>query len=147
MKNRGSCFEYAEERNDDLMRAYKEQISSCDNVYLPSLFARVVKSPSKRFWVSVERASIIIAEMRRGNKLTNMRPTKRAMFEEIYRRVMILKKAHPEQSYSQLVFEVIQEPAPQFYLTPKSAKVIICKARKAWHEKHLRRFIQRRPTE
>lgn len=147
MRNRGSCFEYTEERDDDLMRAYKEQISSCDNVYLPSLLARVVKMPSKRFWVSAERASIIISEMRRGNKLTNMRPTKRAMFDEIYQRVMILKKAHPEQPYSQLVFEVIQEPAPQFYLTPQSAKVIICKARKAWHEKHLRRFIQRRPTE
>lgn len=140
MKSRGSVFEYAQERDDDLMRAYLEQISCCRNIYLPRVFNAVVKMPSKRFWVSPERASIVIAEMSRGNKLPKMRPTKRAMYEEIYRRVMLLQSAHPEESLSQLVFQVVQEPAPQFYLTAGSAKVIICKARKFYFKRRLRRF-------
>lgn len=146
MKNKGCGFEYAEERDNDLMRAYIEQIDSCGEIFLPSIFKRVVKMPSKRFWVSCERASIVIAEMVRGNKLTSMRPTKRAMFEEIYRRVMNLKRMHPEKTISQLVFDVIQEPAPQFYLTPGSAKVIVCKIRKTWHKKRMQRFLQPKQT-
>lgn len=140
MKNRGSVFLYARERDDDLMRAYNEQIDKCETIYLPHVFSRVVKMPSKRFWVSPDRAAIVISAMMNGDKLTTMRPTKRLMYEEIYRRVMELKRIEPNTATSLLVYRVIQEPAPEFYLTAGSAKVIICKARKQWCERRMRRF-------
>ena len=69
MKNVGAIFEYEEERNRDLMRAYKEQLASHENKDLQSVLNRVVEMPSKRFWVSEERAAIVISEMMRGKGL------------------------------------------------------------------------------
>ena len=135
MKHFGNGFEYADERNDDIMRAYTQELAACDRIYLPQVFDRVVNMPSRRFWVSAERAAIVVSSMMRGDTLMNMRPTKREMFREIYRRVMLLKEQHPEMSLYELAFNVVQEPAPKFYLTAGSAKVIIYRIKKQWHKK------------
>lgn len=140
VKNRGSVFEYARERNDDIMRAYVEQIDSCERINLPKIFSRVVEMPSKRFWVSPERASIVISNIIRGDKLEGMRPTKREMFFEIYRRVMELKGVYPKKTIYQLTSEVVQQEAPKFYLTAGSAKVIICRVKKQWYARRMQRL-------
>lgn len=144
MKNCGSEFEYAEERNDDLMRAYLSQLDACKVIRLPYVFNRVVNMPSRRFWVSAERAAIVISNMMRGDTLSNMRDTKREMFHEIYRRVLERKKLYPNMSIYELSFLVVQEPAPKFYLTAGSAKVIIYRIKKKWYEKRARRFHRSR---
>ncbi len=136
MRHFGSKFEHEQERNEDIMRAYFEQIRSCENIYLPQILKRVVNMPSKRFWVSAERAAIVVSGMMRGDKLEHIkRPTKREMFYEIYNRVVQLRKQQPNASIFELTLQVVQEPAPKFYLTPGSAKVIIHKARQQWYEK------------
>ena len=147
MKHFGSNFEHTEERNEDIMRAYMEEIGRCDQIYLPQVFDNIVNAPSKRFWVSAERAAIVISSMMRGDTLEAMRPTKREMFREIYRRVKILQEKHPEMSISEMVLQVVQEPAPKFYLTAGSAKVIIYRVRKQWFKKRsqeLRRLRSQR---
>lgn len=135
MKHCGSNFEYAEERNEDIMRAYKQELAQCKQVFLPDVFNRVVNMPSKRFWVSAERAAIVISSMMRGDTLSQMRPTKRRMFQEIYRRVKILQEQNPNMSIYEMSLKVVQEPAPEFYITAGSAKVIIYRIRKQWHKK------------
>lgn len=140
MKNCGSGFEYARERDDDIMRAYVEQIDSCDRIHLPKVFSRVVNMPSKRFWVSPERASIVVSNMMRGDDLSKMRPMKREMFMEIYKRVMELRALYPHKSIIRLTTEVVQQEAPKFYLTAGSAKVIICKVKKQWYARRAQRL-------
>lgn len=143
MRNCGSTFEYAKERDNDIMRAYLQQVRDCDTIQLGNIFKRVVEMPSKRFWVSAERASIVVARMMRGDDLSEMRPTRREMFREIYRRVMKLHEENPSVSIFELTLRVVQEPAPKFYLTTGSAKVIIYRAKKRWHKerrKELQRF-------
>lgn len=135
MKHRGSSFEYAEERNEDIMRAYKQEIARCERIFLPEVFNRIVNMPSKRFWVSAERAAIVISSMMRGDTLAYMRPTKREMFQEIYRRVKILQEKHPNMSIYEMALNVVSEPAPKFYITAGSAKVIIYRIRKQWYKK------------
>lgn len=54
------------------------------------------------------------------------------MYEEIYNRVFKLQEECPELTISELCAKVIAQPAPKFYLTPGSAKVMVCKARKQW---------------
>jgi hypothetical protein len=49
--------------------------------------------------------------------------------------VKILQEQHPEMSISEMVLQVVQEPAPKFYLTAGSAKVIIYRVRKQWFKK------------
>lgn len=140
MKPVGSRFEYTEERDKDLIRAYREQISLCQTIHLPELLERTVNSPSNRFWVSEGRAAIVISEMMRGNKLEKMNTMKREMFLEIYSRVLNLQYELPALSIAELVWKVINQPAPKFYITPGSAKVIIHKIKKKWYEERMQRL-------
>lgn len=130
MKKRGSKSTHEHQRNSDLMRAYRNEVAKAGNVYLPDLLRRVVNSPSVRFWVSSERAAIIIARMDKGDPLAEMGPLKREMYGEIYRRVQEMRGMYPDMPLSHLAEIVVLTPAPKFYLTPGSAKIIIHKIRK-----------------
>lgn len=140
MKPVGSKFEYENERNDDLMSVYHRFISSCSTIRLRELMEYIVNSPSQRFWVSEERASIVISSMMKGENLSGMSRMKREMFTEIHRRVMAMADKNPDMPLSEIVYEVIRQPAPRFYLTPGSAKVIIHKIKKKWFEERRRKL-------
>lgn len=142
MKPHGSHFEYEAQRNDDLMTVYHDTIVKAHYVSMPDIYRKVVNSSSRRFWVSEERAAIVVSAMMRGDKLRNMRPLKREMYNEIYRRVMRLREDSPHLPISQLVARVVEQPAPKFYLTPGSAKVLICKIRKEWYYKRTKRRLR-----
>lgn len=139
MKNTGSTIEYAQERIDDLMRAYISYISSCSHISMPEVYECVVDMPASRFWVSEPRAAIVVSQIMNGNDLRHMRPTKREMFFEIYRRFLLLREKNPETPIYKLVGMVIEQPAPKFYLAPGTAKVMITNAKKTWHKKAKRK--------
>lgn len=137
-KTHGSIFEYEDERNKDLIRAYREQLDRHyhheHTLSLKRVFKDVAESPSRRFWVSEERAAIVISEMMKGKKLEKMGKMKREMYHEIYKRVIQLRQQYPKLSIIQLVTKVCAQPAPRFYLTPLSVKVIIYKIKRQWYE-------------
>lgn len=131
MKNKGATMEYADERINDLYRAYKEYISHCDYIRMPEVYNAIVNMPAKRFWVSDIRAALVVAAIIRGEAvLDSMWPLKREMYSEIYHRVINLKNLNPNLPISQLCATVVSQPAPKFYLTPGSAKMMICKWKK-----------------
>lgn len=130
MKHYGNKFEYEDERIDDLMRVFHELIDSAQQVSLPQIYAEAVNRPSARFWVSEERAAIVISSMMKGDRLSSMRPSKREMFEEIYRRAMIIKNEKPYMSVYDIAFLVVRQPAPKFYMSPGYAKMVILNAKK-----------------
>lgn len=126
-------MEYSQERSDDLMRAYDEYISSCEYISMPDVYNKIVNMPSRRFWVSDKRAYTVVSAMIRGEeKLNGMWALKKEMYEEIYRRVVSLRKTHINLSISELCAIAVMQPAPKFYLTPGSAKAMVCKARREW---------------
>lgn len=129
----GSTLEYTEERITALMEEYDRYIASCDYIRMSEVFDHIVNQPCSRFWVSNIRATVVIARMLKGCMLLNMRPSKREMFQEIFRRVCKLRELHPSMSLFQLVAEVVAQPAPKFYLTPSSAKIMVYKAKKEWY--------------
>lgn len=141
MKHKGAVMEYSKERIDDLMRVYDEYISSCDYIRMPEVYEKIVNMPSSRFWVSDIRAALVISSMIRGDAhLEDMWPLRREMYEEIYRRVMALREEFPESSVSELCAIVVSRPAPKFYLTAGSAKMMICKNRKEWLKEKWKRL-------
>lgn len=140
MKHHGAIMEYAEERMQDLMRAYDEYISSCDYIRMPDVYAAIVNMEARRFWVSDIRATKVIYAMLSGVNIKGMRPLKREMFEEILRRVLDLRKKRPELTIRECCSIVVASPAPKFYLTPGSAKIMVCKARKKWVQEKLKRL-------
>ena len=142
MKPHGSHYEYEDQRNDNLMEVYHEIIVKANHVRMPDVYEKVANSPSRRFWVSEERATIVVSSMMRGDKLKRMRPLKQQMYNEIYRRVIVLRKQKPNLPISQLVAQVVEQPAPKFYLTPGSTKVLICKIRKEWYYQRTKRRLR-----
>lgn len=142
MKPHGSNSEFKQQRNDDLMRAYHELIKSAQYILMPEIYRKVVDMPTRRFWISESRAAIVISAMMKGDTLENMGPLKREMYNEIYSRVIKLREKKPDLPIIQLVEMVVEQPAPKFYLTPGSAKVLICKIRKEWYFRRTKRRLR-----
>lgn len=141
MKHKGALMEYSQQRSDDLMRAYDEYIASCDYIRMPDVYNNIVNMPARRFWVSDIRSALVISAMMRGEaRLEKMCASKREMYEEIFRRVIILREQYPEKTTSELCAMVVMQPAPKFYITPGSAKIMVCKARKEWIRRKQARF-------
>jgi len=139
MKSFGSILAFTRQRNAALLKAYREQIGAASVVRLDEVGEKIVNSPSPRFWVSEERAAAVVSAIMRGKPiLDTMRPTKREMFEEIHRRVVALKKENPDWHLSQLVFEVVNSPAPKFYMEASSALERLFKIRNGWYDNSLR---------
>jgi len=136
----GSVLEYSDERITALMLEYERYIVSCAYIRMSEVFEYIVNQPCRRFWVSEIRAAVVIADMLKGDKLTKMHSAKREMFQEIYNRVIRLRSKNPGMSLYQLVSIVIQQPAPKFYLSPSSAKIMFYKARKKWYKKKKRKL-------
>lgn len=138
MKKTGCKFEYESQRNHELRKAFSRALIQCSQVRRPDVLKTAVNSPCSRFWVSEERAAVVIAAMLRGeDALSGMGPNKREMFEEIYSRFVILLNKNPERPIRDITHEVVMQPAPKFYLTPESAGVILSKLRerKIWKRK------------
>ena len=126
MRHFGNGSEYKDDRDSELFRVYHNIISECSCIKLDDVIKEVVNTPSSRFWVSEERADAVVFSILKGKGLDSIKGnTKREMFSEIYARVIQLRDAHPDWQRSRLVFEVVNQQAPKFYITPKSAKVIL----------------------
>lgn len=130
MKHKGSRCDFTKERDADILRAYKEVISVRDNIGLLEIERRLLQSPSKRFWVSVDRAYNVILNMLNGKSISNMNSQKREMFQEIFRRYKIYSKEHPSLTKMDVIWHVCNQEAPSFYLTSKSMHVILHRVRK-----------------
>lgn len=136
MKSFGSVLSFTRERNAALLKAYREQIDAVGYVRLNEIVEKIVNSPSPRFWVSEERAAAVVSAIMRGKPvLETMRRSKREMFEEIHRRVVALKEVHPDWHLCRLVFEVVNSPAPKFYMEASSAQERLFKIRNGWYER------------
>ena len=130
MKYKDSRCYFIQERDADLLSAYQKIIKVRDNIRLSEIEQKLAQSPSRRFWVSEDRAYIVILDMLKGKTLDNMIPTRKAMYQEIFRRFQIHKNNEPQLSNMEIIKRVCAEKAPSFYLTPRSIHVILSRVRK-----------------
>ena len=138
MKSPGSILEFTHDRNRELMSAYRKAIADRPFIDIAEVSQAMVNMPCSRFWVSEERAMVVIAAMmKRKPILRAMRPTKREMFQEIYDRVMRLRDKRPNAPLFELVTQVVNSPAPKFYMRPRCAMEIIYKIKKGFYKKPL----------
>lgn len=141
MKYHGCILEFTDERNSELMRVFREEIKKCECIDIAQIAAKIVSRPCKRFWVSEERAMVVIVAMLKGKPVLNaMRPTKREMFLEIHKRVMELRKQQPKAQLFDLVLKAVNSPAPKFYMRPRCAMEIIYKIKNGYYERQKRRY-------
>lgn len=134
MKHKGNKFEHEQQRNYELVKAYRNALGRAfGRIRLDEILVNTVNTPASRFWVSAERAMVVVARMYKGDTLEDMRPSKQEMFKEIFQRVVRLREQMPDTPLLHIVEMAVTQPAPKFYLTPQSAKVIICRIRRKKH--------------
>ena len=135
MKHHGCILDFTHERNADLMRAYRARLAEAGHIVMPDIFSRVAASPASRFWVSEERAAVVVSAMLARRPLPRMRRNKREMFEEIFRRYTAAQAADPTRSVFEIVADVVNQPAPKFYLTPRTVGEFIYRIKSGWYDK------------
>lgn len=141
MKHKGSAMEYAQERMNEIMRAYNEYVCSCKHINIPYICKKIAEMPASRFWVSEIWASkIILAMMQNKHPYYNMRPLKKEMFLEIHKRVIEIKRQNPQFSIKKCCTIVVEQPAPKHYLSPTSIQVMICKEKKRLFQERKKRL-------
>ena len=132
MKHKGSNFEYYEELCLNLFYAFRKAFAVNNH----HVYEETVMLPSPRFWVSSSRAAIVIREMLRGRSVDDMQPCKRDMYKEIHKRVVRAIEDGDERSVTEIVEDVVCQPAPHFYVTPGTAREKIKQGRRLWREKN-----------
>ena len=146
MKYFGSILDFTKQRNADLMRVYRDRLAEASIIIMPVIFQLVADSPASRFWVSEERAAIVISAMAAGKPMPRMRSNKREMFEEIYRRYLLMRKDYPDKSVYELVTKIVNQPAPKFYLTPRTVGEFIYRIKNGWYDNQYDRYRDCRTT-
>lgn len=145
MKHFGCIFEFTRLRNLDLMRAYRYLVEHMPVIGVEALGEAIAEMPSARFWISEERAAVVISQILRGKDvLAGMRPTKREMFEELLRRYLRLADCMPGAKPFVIVSKIVNSPAPKFYMSPRTATETIYKIKNGFYEQYCDRADNKR---
>lgn len=131
MKKKNSTSEFTSQRNAVLVDHFRKQLALRSQICLDKAFKNAVVQEVPRFWVSEQRAAVVISRMLKGETdLSGMYEEKRAMYEEIFRRVSELKELNPQSPVCDLVYEVVNQSAPRSFISWQRAKNIIYAERK-----------------
>lgn len=119
MKKKNCRCEFASERSELLLRNFRESIARQSRISAVKAFKDAAEAPAPRFWVSEARAVRIISFLMKGNFeiLESMHNKKKEMYLEIFRRVKTFKSQNPDMALGDIVFMVVNSPAPESYLT------------------------------
>lgn len=103
------------------------------------LYELAVEQPAPRYYISVYKAYRNIYPLMFGDfsKLRKMKPLKQEMYLALFREVIQLstKREHSGKSLMHIIPFAIVKPAKRFYISPRSARRIICEYK--WKKKHL----------
>lgn len=131
MKHKGSTKDFMEQRNKELAAAFRLHMIECERIYMPEISKKAVNTACSRFWVSPTRAAIVLARMMKGDKLEDMMPTLRSMYEELLKRANVILQQQPDMPISEVSDIIVYQPADSFYIRPESAEVIYRNFRRA----------------
>ena len=126
MSRQRTNAEYGEARDAELLRTFDRLMEDAPaGASVASLFERLVDQPASRFYVSELRAIRVIAAMRRGSLRPGVSRSRGRMYAEVNRRVESLLEKTPGMPLADAVVEVVNSPAPEFYMEPASARVTV----------------------
>ena len=125
-------IELAEMRNDDLLRAVREVVANYDVETDYEAVLLAINSPSKRYWCTASAAAKALWRLAKGDTLPEMRPTSRERYQSLYD--LYLRMREEDQYKGKSIYYIscllVEQPAPKFFLTPKTAEKIYHKWRK-----------------
>lgn len=129
-KKKGACSEFIQQRNTELLAAYKAELKKAQYQNLDfGFWKRVVDTPATRFWVSPERALEVMKLFLKG-KNTIGKGRKSEMYLALFFALKEQIEKNPHLPLLHNVERAVFSPSPKMFLTPNSAKVIICQIKK-----------------
>lgn len=129
MKKKGSVCDYTRQRNENLRREFFSRLGR-NGHSLEVLFDELASVPADRFYINEERVYKLLRAESNGKPMppSTTRPVLRSrlvMIAEIRRRVYRLMSARPGLPLRDAVYEVVNSPAPSFYLKRDSLKTLL----------------------
>ena len=137
---RRTSFEYRDDRSRNLLEVFNRLFSAIADARVEDVLRLAVAHPARRFWVSEERALRVVHEMERTGVTPSCNALKHEMYEEIYRRVCMVRDSHPHWTLARCVGYVVNQEAPSFYLSVSSAHAILVKEKRRCRMETLRRL-------
>lgn len=113
------------ERDVDLLCAYRQALDKAKYPFsLNDILVATVKTPARRYYVGVRGVCRSIKKLRSGEELKISDERKRLILD-ILPRVEEIEHKHPGKLLRDVIEEILDSPAPEFYLKPSSAQIII----------------------
>lgn len=122
MKTKGSTSDFAERMDRELMDAYRSTLRETEASSGDEFYNRVTGKGCSRFWVSEERAAVVMGRMDRGGSLEGMKQERREMYRELHDRYRRLRERHRDMTATEATFRAVNSPAGRFYLSPATAR-------------------------
>ena len=114
------------ERDLVLLKSYKEALSQAHYPFLLSdVIECAIRKPAKRFYCATRGVYEAIQLIRKGVIPEYCSEERERLVLDVHERVLALEKRNPETSLKLLIEEVLDSPAPEFYLKKTSAIVIL----------------------
>lgn len=126
MRKKGAVCDFTQDRNRELRECFHRCLSKSGSAGMKVVFYDICGMEASRFYVSELRAERVVAYHLKYGRWMVKDGIRRRMFEEIERRVKLLMAfSKAPISFRDAIFEVVNSPAPSFYLTPRSCRTII----------------------
>lgn len=130
MKFKRSVSEFKDQRSKLLLANFRKSLAEQSYISARRAFQDAVDAPAPRFWIGEVRATRVIKEMLDGkNPTEDMSADRKRMYDEILKRVIEMRLLHPEMTLGDIVFTVVNSPAPSSYLSWHRAKSLIKEAK------------------
>lgn len=138
MRKNGSVCEFTDDRNDEMRKMFRRRLMTWEDPCVKSLFGEIARMQASRFFVSEMRVEKVL----RYHLMRGVWPVKselrRRMFAEIEERVMkklssdsglpiaeCRKMKWEPEIFRDAIFEVVNSPAPSFYLTARTCRTLL----------------------
>lgn len=126
------------ERDRDLLGAYRKVAAMCWRQ--DEAWERAATSAAPRYYISRQRAVRVLYPMQQGDNSRIEACTgenSRAMYYSLWEKVKALSntRAYRNKSFGEVVSAAIYEPAPSFFITARTVRLVYKKAKDAARRK------------
>lgn len=128
-------------RDAALYAVYKEGLSEGRFETLGQAARYVCEHPAPRFYIEGDKASLLIGKILVGESLISYNSCSRRLAWHLHKRYKEYLERHPgcKVARERILEEIVEEPAPEFFLEPQRARKIIQQERKKERQRWVRR--------
>lgn len=126
MRKINSTAEFEAVRRRFLLENFRDVIARQSQISLKRAFRDTAERPAPRFWVSEDRAALIVSKMMADEScVEGMYEEKKEMYREIYRRFCKIRRQSPARPVADIIFDIVNGEAPRSYLSWQRVKTIV----------------------